>query len=146
MPRSLRDSVAVITGASSGIGRATALKMAQAGATVVVAARSEGPLRQVASQCAKLSSRAIAVPTDVADATAVQALAERAITTFGRIDVWVNNAAVSVIARFEDTPIESLRRVIETNLLGYINGARAVLACFREQGNGVLINISSRFP
>jgi NAD(P)-dependent dehydrogenase (short-subunit alcohol dehydrogenase family) len=144
MPRKLRDSVVVITVASSGIGRATALRMAQAGATVVLAARSEQPLQQVVAECAKSGSRAIAVSTDVTDEAAVRALANRAVESLGRIDVWVNSAAVSVIARFEDMPAEALRRVIDTNLLGYVNGARAALACFREQGSGALINVSSQ--
>lgn len=144
MPRKLRDSVVVITGASSGIGRATALRMAKSGATLVVAARSGQALSDVVSECRQHTLQAISVPTDVADLASVQALRERAIECFGRIDVWINNAAVSAMGRFEDIPIEIVRRVIETNLIGYIHGARAALDCFREQGTGVLINISSQ--
>lgn len=143
MPREIRDSVVVITGASSGIGRATALAFARRGAAVVVAARREQALREVAAQCEAVGGRALAVPTDVTDEGAVQELARRAVENYGRIDVWVNNAAVTLFARFEEAPPEVFRRVIETNLFGYIYGARAALPYFREQGGGVLINNSS---
>lgn len=133
----------MITGASSGIGRATALAFARQGASVVVAARREGPLHEVATQSQNLGAQALAVPTDVTDEAQVQELARRAIANFGRIDVWVNNAAVTMFAPFEEAPPDAFRRVIETNLFGYIYGTRAVLPYFREQGNGVLINISS---
>ena len=93
MPREIRDSVVVITGASSGIGRATALAFARRGAAVVVAARREQVLREVAAQCEALGGWALAVPTDVTDEGAVQEMARRAVENFGRIDVWVNNAA-----------------------------------------------------
>ncbi len=140
MPRKVGDAVVVITGASSGIGRATALAFARRGATVVVAARREQALRGVATECEQLGGRALAVPTDVTDEAAVRSLARRAVESFGRVDVWVNNAAVGLFGRFEDTPLEAYRRVIETNLFGYIYGARAALPIFREQGSGVLIN------
>jgi NAD(P)-dependent dehydrogenase (short-subunit alcohol dehydrogenase family) len=143
MPRKLQDSVVVITGASSGIGRATALEFARRGATVVLAARREQPLRELAVECEHLGGHALVVPVDVTDEAAVQTLARRATENFGRIDVWVNNAAVSLFARFEESPPDAYRRVIETNLWGYIYGARAVLPIFREQGSGVLINIAS---
>src|SRR5205085_11268906 len=143
MRRKLRDSVVVITGASSGIGRAAALAFARRGATVVIAARRQLPLRQVADECKRLVGRSLAVPTDVTDAAAVQNLARRAIETFGRIDIWVNNAAVTLFGRLDETPSEPYRRVIETNLFGYVHGARAVLPYFREQRSGILINVAS---
>jgi short-subunit dehydrogenase len=143
MPRPIKDSVIVITGASSGIGRATALEFAKQGATLLLAARREAVLQDVAIECDRLGGQALAVPTDVTDADAVQALARRAVDTFGRLDVWVNNAAVTLFARFEEAPLDTYRRVIETNLFGYIHGARAALPYFREQGSGILINVDS---
>jgi NAD(P)-dependent dehydrogenase (short-subunit alcohol dehydrogenase family) len=85
------------------------------------------------------------VALDVADPDAVDELARRADGRFGRIDVWVNNAAVSIIARFEDTPLDAFRRLIDVNLFGYVHGARAVLPLFRRQGGGTLINNISIF-
>lgn len=143
MPRSIEDSVAVVTGASSGIARATALAFAERGASVVLAARSEESLSQAALECEKAGGQALAVPTDVADEEAVQALAQRANAAFGRIDVWVNAAAVMVYGEFDKTPTDVYRRILETNLFGQINGARAVLPYFREQHGGVLVNIGS---
>jgi len=143
MPRKIQDSVVVITGASSGIGKATALAFAKKGASVVVAARREAPLQETARECEQLGARAIAVPTDMTDFQAVQHLADRALETFGRIDVWVNNHGVTLFARFEEAPMEDYRRVIEVDLLGSIYGARVVLPIFREQGAGTLINQGS---
>ncbi|MEX0761706.1 MAG: SDR family oxidoreductase [Dehalococcoidia bacterium] len=143
MTRKLRDSVMVITGASSGIGRATALAAARRGSTVVLAARREQALQELASECQGLGGRALAVQTDVRNEEAVRNLARRAIENYGRIDVWVNNAAVTLFARFEEAPPDIYRQVFETNLFGQIHGARAVLPYFREQGSGVLINLSS---
>jgi NAD(P)-dependent dehydrogenase (short-subunit alcohol dehydrogenase family) len=143
MPRAIEDSVVVITGASSGIGRATALEFACRGAAVILAARREPTLRDLVRECEDLGARALAVPTDVTDEAAVRDLAQRPIETFGRIDAWVNNAAVSLFGRFEETPPGDYRRVIETNLFGYIHGARAAIPYFREQGRGVLVNVAS---
>jgi short-subunit dehydrogenase len=145
MRRALRQAVVVITGASSGIGRATAEAFARRGSTLVLAARRETALHEAARRCEELGGRALVIPTDVANEGAVKELARRAIEELGRIDVWVNNAAVSLFARFEEAPSEAYRRVIETNLFGYIHGARAVLPYFREQGSGVLINNASVF-
>lgn len=143
MRRDLRGAVVVITGASSGIGRASALKLAERGANVVLAARGERALAEVAALCRERGVEAIAVPTDVSDERQVEALARAAEVRFGRVDVWVNNAAVSLFAPFEEAPLADYRRVIETNLFGTVYGARAALKRFREQGTGVLINMSS---
>jgi short-subunit dehydrogenase len=143
MPRKVTESVVVITGASSGIGRATALEFARRGAFVVGAARSADTLQEVIEACQRLGSRSLAIPTDMTDPDAVQALAQQAAASYGRIDVWVNNAAVTLFGRLEETPLDAYRRVIDTNILGYVHGARAVLPYFREQGEGVLINVSS---
>ncbi|WP_437755651.1 SDR family oxidoreductase [Sorangium sp. So ce1389] len=138
-----RNAVVVITGASSGIGRATALEFARRGAAVTLTARREQPLRELAAECEQAGGRALVVPADVTNEAAVLEVARRTTEAFGRIDVWVNNAAVTLFGLFERTPSEPFRRVIETNLFGYVHGARAALAQFRRQGNGVLINVAS---
>ena len=144
LAKKLKDSVAVITGASSGIGRATALELAQRGSALVVAARREPALRGLAEECERLGARALVVPIDVSDESAVKELARRTVESFGRIDLWINNAAVTAFGRFEEMPTETLQRVIDVNLLGYIYGARAVIPYFREQNSGVLINVASQ--
>jgi NAD(P)-dependent dehydrogenase (short-subunit alcohol dehydrogenase family) len=139
MRRELQGAVVVITGASSGIGRAAAHRFAEHGSRLVLAARAERPLTTVADACGE----AIAVPTDVRDEQAVTALARRAVDRFGRIDAWVNCAGVMAYGRFEAVPAEIFRQIIETNLLGQVHGARAALPQFRHQGAGVLINMAS---
>lgn len=100
-------------------------------------------MQEVAAECIRLGGQALAVPTNVTDEEAVKALARRAVDTFGRLDVWVNNAAVTLFARFEEAPSDVFRQVVETNLFGYVHGARAALPYFREQGSGILINVDS---
>ena len=141
--RRIEGSVAVVTGASSGIGRVTAHALAERGAHVVLAARSEGDLREAARECEQAGGQALAVPTDVGDETAVRELARRAVERFGRIDVWVNNAGVMAYGHFEQTPSEVYDRIIATNLLGQVYGARAAIESFRTQQAGVLINVAS---
>jgi NAD(P)-dependent dehydrogenase (short-subunit alcohol dehydrogenase family) len=141
--RELRGAVIVITGASSGIGRAAALALAAEGSKLVLAARALPPLQEVALECRGLGAEAIAVATDTRHEDDVNALADEAVATFGRIDVWVNCAGVIAYGRFEDVPSEVFRGVIETNLFGQVHGARAALRQFRAQDDGTLINVAS---
>lgn len=139
----VKDSIVVVTGASSGIGRATALAFATRGSAVVLAARRQPALNEVARECESAGGQALAVPTDVSDFKAVDELARRAVQRFGRIDVWVNDAAVTLFAPFLEAPLEDIRRVLEVNVIGYVHGAKAALPYMKEQGAGVLVNVSS---
>ncbi|WP_073815257.1 SDR family NAD(P)-dependent oxidoreductase [Streptomyces sp. CB02261] len=135
----------VVTGASSGIGRAVALAFARLGARVVLAARSTVVLEDVARQCAAAhpSAGALAVPTDVADSGAVEALAAAALARYGRIDVWVSAAGVGILGGADGTPPEDVRRLFDVNVMGVVHGARAALPVMRRQGHGMLIDVSS---
>lgn len=137
--------VVVITGASSGIGRAAAHRFAKEGARLVLAARSQDTLQEVAEECRKRGGHPVVVPTDVSDERQVDALALAAVAHFGRIDVWVENASVFSYGPFEETPPEVFRQVIETNLFGVVHAARAVLPHFRAQGGGSLVITNSLF-
>lgn len=144
MPRPLEEeAVVVITGASSGIGRAAALRLARRGSALALCARSEEPLAEVAAECEADGAEVLYRALDVADVEAVEALAAATVERFGRLDVWVNNAGTIAYGRFEEIPSEVFRRIIETNLMGQVHGARAALRRFRAQGAGVLINMSS---
>ncbi|HET7589514.1 MAG TPA: SDR family NAD(P)-dependent oxidoreductase [Solirubrobacterales bacterium] len=133
----------VITGASSGIGRAAALRIARRGASLGLCARDEGPLAEVAAECERAGAAVLQRALDVADEEAVRGFAEAVEERFGRLDVWVNNAATMAYGGFEEIPSEVFRRIVETNLMGQVHGARAALPRFRRQGSGVLINMSS---
>lgn len=143
MAKKLSETVAVITGASSGIGRATALELSKQGASLVLAARRKDLLEKLTKECKKHGCRAIAVETDVTKEEDVGALALQALREFGAFDVWINNAGVTTVGRFQDVPIEEDRRLIETNVLGYIYGAKYAIKHFHRRGRGTLINVSS---
>jgi NAD(P)-dependent dehydrogenase (short-subunit alcohol dehydrogenase family) len=137
----LQGKVVVITGASSGIGRTTARRFAREGAKVVLAARNAEELERLGRELGG-DSVALAVPTDVTDDEAMNALAVRAAAHFGGIDVWVNNAAVGVYGKFENAPHDVYKHSIETNLFGYMHGAWAALPHLRRS-NGTLIDVIS---
>lgn len=135
--------VVVITGASSGIGLATALKFAEKGYNLVLAARRMDELQEVERQCEAMGIEALAVMTDVSHDSEVHSLAAQALEAFGRIDVWINNAAVYMAGKFQDQPLEDMKRLMDVNFFGYVHGSHAALAHFRNQGYGTLINVSS---
>jgi NAD(P)-dependent dehydrogenase (short-subunit alcohol dehydrogenase family) len=145
-------SVVVVTGASSGIGRATAVELARRGARIALLARRAEALHEVAAECRAASGEAehagtdgcaLVLPVDVTDADAVEAAAADTVARFGRIDGWVNCAAVTMFGSFLDVPLADLRRVLEVDLLGCVYGARAALPRFVAQDAGVLVNVSS---
>lgn len=139
----LKGAVVVITGASSGVGRATARQFARSGSNVVLAARGEKALEKTAEECRKFGVRALAVPTDTTSSQAVEALARHAVERFGRIDVWVNSAAVHLFGAVDTVPLDHFQRVLETNVMGYVHGSRTAIVHMKNQGHGVLINVSS---
>ncbi|HZH42853.1 MAG TPA: SDR family NAD(P)-dependent oxidoreductase [Lysobacter sp.] len=139
----LRGKVVVLTGASSGFGRAVALKAADRGATVVLAARRADVLQQLEREIAARGGRALAVPTDVAREEDMARLAETALARYGRIDVWVNNAGVGALGAFDQVPLADHRRIIDVNVGGVLIGSHVALRQFRRQGAGTLVNIGS---
>jgi NAD(P)-dependent dehydrogenase (short-subunit alcohol dehydrogenase family) len=139
----LEGIVVAITGASSGIGRATALHCASLGASVLLGARRGEVVAEVAEACQGAGGEAISCELDVSQAASVKAFAAAAVERFGRIDVWVNNAGVYSVGHFEDTPAEVFDHLLAINLGGVVAGSREALRQFRVQGTGTLINVSS---
>jgi citronellol/citronellal dehydrogenase len=147
----LAGQVAVVTGASRGIGRAIALELARGGADIVVAARSSekapsklpGTIEETARQVEAAGRRALAVPMDVTDESQVQAMAQRTLDEFGQADILVNNAGISFPAPFSQTPLKRWDLVMNVNLRGPIMCTQAFLPHMLERGSGRIINISS---
>ncbi|MEW2437326.1 SDR family oxidoreductase [Streptomyces caniferus] len=138
MPRTI-----VITGASAGIGRATAHLFAERGANVVLLARGTAGLDAAAAEVEALGGRALTVPTDVADHAQVEAAAQAAEEAFGPIDVWVNNGFVSVFAPFTEIEPDEYRRVTEVTYLGFVNGTRAALHRMLPRDRGTIVQVGS---
>ncbi len=136
----LKNKTVVITGASSGVGLATAEAFAGTGCRLVLAARGAAALDLAVQRCEALGGTAIAVPTDVSDYIQVQQLLSHALAFGGEIDYWINNAGVMASGKFEEIPIEVSHQVVKTNLFGYLNCAHALLPIFKQQGHGVLVN------
>ncbi|MGA5299857.1 SDR family oxidoreductase [Nucisporomicrobium flavum] len=143
MPKPVSEQVVVVAGASTGIGRATALAFAARGARVVCAARGTTALDTLVAEIRERGGTAVAVPADVADAAAVRSLAELAERQFGRIDTWVNVAAVGIWGRVEDISAAEFERVMRVNFLGHVHGVHAALPALRRAGGGVIIGVSS---
>jgi NADP-dependent 3-hydroxy acid dehydrogenase YdfG len=139
----LAGAVVAVTGASSGIGRETALEFARAGARVAVCARRLDRLEALSEAIRALGADCLAMDVDVADAAAVRRFVEAVAARFGRLDVFVNNAGFGVRGRVEDTPLEDYRRLMQVNFLGTVHGCQAALPIMRRQGSGVIVNVSS---
>lgn len=138
----IREQVMVITGASSGIGLATAHAAAAGGAKVVLAARSEQTLADIVSRIHAAGGEAIYVVADVAERAQVQRIADAAIERFGRIDTWVNDAGVSIYGSLEEVSDEDSRRLFDTNFWGVVNGSLVALPYLKASG-GALLNVGS---
>ena len=139
----LSDRVAIVTGASSGIGEATARLLAHKGATVVLAARREGRLTELKAEIEGEGGTATVVPTDVTDRQAVQALAGAALDAHGRIDVLVNNAGVMPLTFLHNMRTDDWYQTVDVNLYGVLHAVEAVLPTMMEQKRGHVVNVSS---
>ena len=140
----LEGQVGIVTGASQGIGRAVALRLAGMGAAVVAAARSQGRLQELVADIEREGGRALAVPTDVRSQEQVQALAQAALRHFGRVDILVNNAGLGYFgAPLHELPLEAWTATMETNLRSVYFAIRALAPYFIQQRCGHIINVAS---
>jgi short-subunit dehydrogenase len=135
--------VAVITGASSGIGRTTAILFAQKGFRVVLAARNQQALEATGKEVERAGGEAKVMVTDVAEWEDVRRLASEAVNRFGRIDIWVNNAAVSAYGTVEQMEVDEIQRILQVNVMGQVHGMKAALEQMRRQRQGIIINVAS---
>ena len=141
----LEDKVAIVTGGNQGIGRATALRLAEAGAKVVVASRNQERNRQVAAEIEQHFQRqAVPLAVDVAERQAVEALVEKVIEEFGQVDILVNNAGICRLSQpFEELEDEAWDAVLDVNVKGVLHCVRAVIPLFKEQKAGKIVNVAS---
>ncbi|MFJ8357959.1 SDR family oxidoreductase [Streptomyces sp. NPDC093984] len=138
-----RRRAVVVTGASGGVGRATAVAFAKRGDRVALLARGREGLAAAADEVRRAGGEALVVPVDVSDARAVEDAAEQVVEEFGRIDVWVNNAFAGVFARFTDVAPDEFRRVTEVTYLGYVFGTRAALRHMLPADHGTIVQVGS---
>lgn len=136
----LKGKTVVITGASSGVGRAAVEAFAQQGCTIVAVARGQKGIDEVVAYCRAINVQAIGISADVSVAEQVEKVAQQALAMTGKIDVWVNNAGVMASGKFEEIPMEIHQQVIKTNLFGYMHGAYNAIKIFKKQNHGILIN------
>jgi short-subunit dehydrogenase len=134
----LQNSVAIVTGASAGIGEAVARQLGQAGAKVVLAARSEAKIREIAAQV----PGSLAVPTDMRKPEDIKLLVQKAHDTFGRVDILINNAGQGMRAPVESIDINDYRSIIELNVIGPLIAMQEVIPLMRKQGGGMILNVS----
>ncbi|GIE90911.1 SDR family NAD(P)-dependent oxidoreductase [Actinoplanes regularis] len=141
--RTFRDATVLITGASSGVGRSVALAFAAEGASLILASRSPQALAEVERECRARGGQVLIVPTDIADPVAVERLTGLAVQRFGRIDIWIEAAAVGLAGPLDSAPVDEIRRLVDTNVFGTTLCARAALTTFRTQGHGILVLVGS---
>lgn len=141
--RKIKNRTYVIVGASSGFGRGVAEKLGAYQVNVVLAARRTELLEEIASTIKASGGNAIVVTTDISKPEDVQKLADTAVKQFGKVDVWINNAAVMAIGNFWDIPLQDHTRLIDVNLKGYIYGSHIAMKMFIAQGHGTLVNVGS---
>jgi NAD(P)-dependent dehydrogenase (short-subunit alcohol dehydrogenase family) len=141
--QSLSGRVAIVTGASAGVGRATARALARRGWSLGLLARGEDGLKAAVEEAEALGVGALALPVDVADADAVGQAASTVERDLGPIDAWVNDAMTSVFGPFMDIPLQDFRRVTEVDYLGYVNGTRAALERMLPRNRGVIVQVGS---
>ncbi len=140
----LKGKNAVITGASKGIGKAIALKLAEQGVNVMIAARTQATLEEAAAEIEKKTgSRVIGVPTDVSRLADLQNLADKAFQEFKTVDILINNAGVSSQYPFDKQPLEDIERLAHTNYLGYVRLIRLIIPHMIERKQGAIINMVS---
>ncbi|MBD2498002.1 SDR family NAD(P)-dependent oxidoreductase [Nostoc sp. FACHB-280] len=143
MAGKLEGKVAIVTGASAGIGEATAIALAAEGAQVVIAARRSDRLDAVAQKITENGGKALPIVTDVTDETQVQNLVEKAIAAWGKVDILVNNAGIAVIGEIDGGNTANWRRMIDINVLGVLYATHSVLPILKAQNSGHIVNISS---
>ena len=139
----IEQQVVAVVGASSGIGRETALQFAKRNAKVVVSARTESGLASLVDEITALGGDAIAIPADVAEFEQVKSIVDKTIARYGRLDTWVHAAGTGIIAPFEQVTPEEFKRVIDVNLMGSVYGAMVAMPHLRETGRGAFIAVSS---
>ncbi len=140
----LKDKVAIITGASKGIGKGIAIRYAEEGAAVVVASRSEDVLASIALQIQEAGGRALALSLDVRSAESVEAVVQKAVKEYGRLDIMVNNAGISMVHPSEELKPEDWQRALETDLFGVFYGCQSAARQMIAQGTGgCIINVTS---
>jgi len=139
----INQQVVAVVGASSGIGRESALQFAKRGAKLVVSARSESKLASLVDDIRRFGGEATAVIADVSVFEQVKAIADRTVELYGRLDTWVHVSAVGIFATFDNTTPEEFKRVIDVSLMGQVYGAMAALPHLKREGRGALIHISS---
>lgn len=139
----IQNKVVIITGASSGLGEATAKRLAASGAKLMLAARREDRLKELVAAIASSGGTATYLVTDVTDRAQVEALAKETLNTYGRIDVLVNNAGLMPLSPLDQIKVEEWDKMIDVNIKGVLYGIAAVLPMMRQQKSGHIINVSS---